>query len=79
MAEATRMQAAAREMEERLKNRISERLENRISERLENRISERLELKLAELAGSLQRTLGDSIKLSIEELLHRQGDEEGSS
>ncbi|XP_019462912.1 PREDICTED: uncharacterized protein LOC109361830 [Lupinus angustifolius] len=63
MADSTRSQASMRDMEERL----------------EARIAKRLELRLVELAGSLQKKLGDSIKQSIDELIHKNVEDEDSS
>ncbi|KAE9598377.1 hypothetical protein Lalb_Chr15g0080111 [Lupinus albus] len=61
MADETRTQAVVREIEEIL----------------ENNSYEKLELKLPEVASSLQRTLGESIEQSIEELLQKNVDDHG--
>ncbi|XP_019451923.1 PREDICTED: uncharacterized protein LOC109354024 [Lupinus angustifolius] len=63
MAESTRMQAAAREIEERL----------------ETRLSDKLELRLAELISSMQKSMAESVKQSVEEGLKQGMASGGSS
>ncbi|XP_029129148.1 uncharacterized protein LOC109806874 [Cajanus cajan] len=60
--ESTRSQATLHELEERL----------------ETRISEKIEVKMVELAGAMQKTLHDSLKRTLMELLQESHDNCGS-